>query len=307
MVKLRTIFFGNNTPQLETLLENTEVKAIFTKESDTDLNVQKILKIAEHNKIPIYYPKSIKLEKDRTSYNIINQINPDIIISGGYHLIIPQEIIDIPKYKTINIHPALLPKYRGAHVIQWQIINDEKETGTTLHYMTKNLDDGDIIRQTRVPLKDEDDAWTIWQKTSAKGSELLKEVIGDIEKTEHLESYTQKGLEATIYHKRSPEDGRIEWDKTGRQIYNLTRALVNPWPGAFFDYNNYRYIINKVKIETDKNIKLPLGTIPGTVYRVNNQKLSVVTGDGLIHINKMDIREYNGTFKEFLDGMYIGK
>ena len=230
MGKLRIIFLGNNPKYFLTLLKLTNLVAVFTKHSDTDINVKKILAICKEKNIPVYRQHTIKLDIDRTPYDIIKKINPDLIVSGGYHLVVPEEIINIPKYKTINIHQALLPRYRGQHVIQWQIINDEKETGTTIHYMSKKLDEGNIIKQKKCLIKDEDNALTIWEKTSGIGSLLLKEVIHHLEKYGSLKSIKQDETAATYYRARKLEDGRINWKSTCRQIFNLVRALVSPWP-----------------------------------------------------------------------------
>ena len=295
--RLNTIFLGNNILYFNILLESTDLLAVFTKDSRQDKNIEKIKHICSERKIPFYSPQIIKLEKDRSAYELIKKINPDLIVSGGYHLIVPEEIINLPKFGTVNLHQALLPKYRGQHVLQWQIINDEKETGTTLHYMSKKLDDGDIIYQEKCQITHEDTALTIWEKTSKIGYNLLKKFIEDLENNKPIKAMKQDDTRATYYHARKPEDGKINWKSSCKQLFNLARALVQPWPGAFFRYKAKEYIVDKVSYDEKKTDKKP-----GTIIDKSDKELKISVVDGLVYIKKSDIRSPITNFSEFNKG-----
>ncbi len=299
MNKIKTIFFGNNIPQFEVLLNKTELKAVFTRESNNDEKIRYIKEQCQDKNIAVYTPKNIKPDKDSIALEQIKNINPDLIVSGGYHLVVPQEIIDIPKYSTINIHPALLPKYRGQHVIQWQIINDEKITGTTIHYMTKDLDKGDIILQKSCELNDNDTALDVWEKTSEIGKELLEKTIDTITQTGKIAAYKQDESKATYFNARKPEDGRIKFNQTSKQIYNLTRALVNPWPGAYFIHNNKKYLMDKIII--NNHVK---GTA-GNIKNITNDTIEVYTSNGSVILNKNNFRDETIDINEFKIGEVI--
>ena len=134
---LRTVFFGNNPETMSEVINDSNVLAIFTKDLD-EPNIQEIRKIAKGYNIPVYYPKTNRMEEDKDILKLLNDSRVDLIISSGWHLIMPAEIINIPKYGTINFHPSFLPSYRGQHVIQWQIINGEREGGLLFISCLKN-------------------------------------------------------------------------------------------------------------------------------------------------------------------------
>jgi len=175
----------------------------------------------------------------------LKNLKPDLILVNSYSMILPKEILDIPKRGAINIHGAMLPKYRGANVLNWVLINGEKETGITLHYMNEDIDAGDIIAQTKIKISFTDTASTLKRKFARTVITLLKKEWPNIINN-NVRRMPQDNSIATVVHRRKPEDGLIDWSKPAIEIYNLIRALVKPYPGAYyFDKKGNKIIIDK--------------------------------------------------------------
>lgn len=175
----------------------------------------------------------------------IRAINPDLILVHSYSMKLPKEILDIPKYGSINIHFALLPKYRGANPIQWAIINYENKTGVTMHHMTDVIDAGDIIAQRECSMLFTDTWGDVRDKLLRITDSMLSEetpriLSGDIKGTPQDESV------ATTMKRRTPDDGEFSWGEQPINIYNKIRALVRPLPGAFYyDASGNKVVIDK--------------------------------------------------------------
>jgi methionyl-tRNA formyltransferase/L-amino acid N-acyltransferase YncA len=160
-------------------------------------------------------------------------LDPDLILVNSYSMLIRPEILAIPRFGALNIHGALLPQYRGCNPTQWALLNDETETGVTMHYMDAHFDTGDIIAQRRVPIHFED-TWRDIQARSMVATEaMLAEELPKLLKGTNSRQ-PQDESKAHYWPRRHPEDGRIDWGQNVLYIYNLIRALVKPHPGAFY-------------------------------------------------------------------------
>lgn len=165
----------------------------------------------------------------------ITEADPDFIFCIGGMQIIPQEVLDSPKQGTLNIHPALLPKYRGRFSTVHALFNNETETGATLHFMDENLDSGPIIAQERFPITPTDTGKTIYDKFTDAGTTLFRELVDRIKKGEAIVGTPQNENDATYYPKGLPGDGKIDWDWDGRTIERFIRAMTfEPFPPADF-------------------------------------------------------------------------
>ncbi len=197
---------------------------------------------------------------------LIRKLNPDLMLVNSYSMIIEEEILSIPEWCCINIHGAILPEYRGANVLQWVIINDEPETGVTIHYMDRGLDTGDIIAQKRVPVSFEDTWQTLQQRVNRATDETLTDIMPDI-LSGRVKRIPQRNDSAGTWLRRHPEDGRIEWTWSVRRIYNMIRALVKPLPGAYCLTHSGKNII------LDEFLSIPQVTKLKYSYNVGNQDL----------------------------------
>ena len=285
--KLAVLFFGNNPVVLDNLIKNSNLLTIFCRPADNnDENILKVKEIAKKYSISVKQPNKKNLYK-HASY--IKNLNPDLIVVCGYKYIIPKQIFDIAKFRTINIHPSYLPAYRGQHVINWAIINGEKETGVTIHYIDEGIDTGDIILQNKILISFEDTAKTLHDKIYHKACELLLNVLDDIASGKTLQSKKQDDTNATYFKPRNPEDGRIDWNMNGLDIYNLIRALVEPWPGAYSYIKGNQIILRSAKFD---NV-LPYNP-SGEIIDVSDSTLTINVKNGKLIVDDYQVIDKNG-------------
>ena len=200
---------------------------------------------------------------------------PDLIFSFYYRNMIKEEILNIPRLGAFNMHGSLLPKYRGRVPINWAVLHGEKETGVTLHHMVKRADAGDIVDQEAVPIGREDTAQDVFGKCVAAARLVLER---------QLEALTQGTAprrkqdesQATYFGGRKPEDGRIDWTTSAENIYNLIRAVTQPYPGAFTEVDGKKLFVWWAKPLTGHDGK------PGQVVSID--PLVVATGSGSLEI-----------------------
>ena len=217
-----------------------------------------------------------RIENNKKFLSQIKSLSPDLIVVVGYNKLIPREIFEIPKYKSINMHPSYLPYYRGQHVINWALINGEKETGVTIHVLNEKFDKGPIIKQKKIPIYLDEDIVSLSKRISKAGGKLLVEVIDNL-KQKNFRTVKQSHIRAKYYRPRKPEDGKIDWNNSSKKIYNLVRALVDPYPNAFTYINNKKIYIKSCKFFNNKIKKKP-----GLIISVD--KLRVACKRGIIEI-----------------------
>lgn len=193
--------------------------------------------------IEVYQPDNINSED---SLEKLGALNPDIIVVVAYGQILKKQVLKLPKHGCLNVHASLLPKYRGAAPINWAIIDGEKQTGVTIMQMDKGLDTGDMILKSSIEISDEDDYISIHDKLAKIGGSLLIEALNDLEKGKIIRTPQDDSLSnyAPMIFK---DTGKINWNKSGKDIYNLVMGL-KPWPCAFTNYKDIMVKIHKVSI-----------------------------------------------------------
>lgn len=296
---LNVIFMGTPefcVPILESLIENTNVIAVVTQPDKEVGRKRQILyspikELAIKNNIKVLQPIKIKEE-----YQEIIDLNPDIIITCAYGQIVPEIILNNPKYGCINVHASLLPKLRGGAPIHKSIIYGYDKTGITIMYMDKGMDTGDMISKCEVEIDNNDTAQTLHDKLQKVSVPLLLDTLKDIIKgTNKREKQNEK--EATYAYNISREEEHIDFNKTSKEIYNQIRGL-NSWPGAYASLD-------------DKNIKIysslindkSYDTKPGTIINVDKNGIEVVTKDGSILITELQLPGKKKTLiKDFING-----
>lgn len=232
--EIRIVFMGTpdfSVPVLEMLIENYQVIGIVSQPDKQvgrsgKMSTSPVKAVALRENIPLYQPMKI-----RDDYDFILKWNPDMIVTCAYGQIIPKELLEYPKYGCINVHASLLPKHRGGAPIHHAIIEGDTTSGVTIMKMGLGMDDGDIIRQSSIPIEDKDTAESLFHKLSILGSELLKNTIPDI-LNGSVEYIAQKEEEATFSYNIKPEDEKIDFTKTRREVYNQIRGL-NSFPVAY--------------------------------------------------------------------------
>jgi len=271
------------------LLESkANVRAIFTYEDDPNEEVwfSSVKSLALEYNIPYFTPEGVS---DGASIELIRSLKPEILFSFYYRHLIPKEVLSIPQLGAFNMHGSLLPKYRGRACVNWAIINGEKETGATLHYMTEKPDKGDIVDQERVPIEYTDTALDVMLKVAEAAKEIITRALPLIEKGIAPRRSQDPSL-ATYFGRRRPEDGIIKWEKDAIQIYNLVRAVTHPYPGAFTFYKGRKIFVWKASVLNEDSKE-----VPGTV--LSTAPFEVATGRGKIRIERC---QEEG--KEELDG-----
>jgi methionyl-tRNA formyltransferase len=188
---------------------------------------------AAHLAIPVTQPTAIKNNAEFREQ--LTAIKSDAIIVVGYGRIIPQWMIDLPRLGNLNLHASLLPKYRGAAPIQWAIASGESVTGVTTMRIDAGLDTGDILLQREITIADEDTAETLGPKLASLGADLMVETLRRFTKGE-VRPVPQDNTQATLAPILTKEDGRMDFTRTARDLFNRLRGF-QPWPGAFTSFN----------------------------------------------------------------------
>jgi methionyl-tRNA formyltransferase len=178
--------------------------------------------------VPVLQPNRAR---DPEFIERLRELAPDLIVVAAYGQILPQALLDIPRVGCLNVHTSLLPKYRGAAPIQWALLNGESETGVTIMKMDAGLDTGPMLAQAKTLIEPADNAQTLHDRLATMGAALLLRTI-----PEYLEGRIQpqpQPAEGVSYARKiSKEDGRIDWSKPAKSIWNRLRAFT-PWPGVF--------------------------------------------------------------------------
>ena len=261
---------------------------------------------AEKYKIPVFQPEQIK----NFQSEILN-LKSEIIVVAAYAQLIPKEILNIPKYGCINVHGSLLPKYRGAAVIQAPILHGDKETGITIMKMNAGLDTGPILSQSRIKIKQTDNAGTLYDKLSQIGADLLVKTLKKYISGE-IKPIAQDEKKASYVGMLKKKDGLINWSKSDEEIERFIRAMT-PWPGAYAQVKSpaksagrrqskvESYLMLKI-LETEyKPISINKYKI-GELFLYAN-KLAVQCGKGALIIKKLQLAgKKQTTAEEFLRG-----
>ncbi len=226
---------------------------------------------AEALGLPVYQPESLR---NGAILSYLEEKAPEIIVVVAYGKLLPEYVLNFPKYGCVNMHASLLPKYRGAAPIQWSILNGEKETGVTSMHMDKGLDTGDMILKSTVEITDADTAASLHDKLADSAALLAVETLKKLaDGTAPREK--QNDADSSYAPLLTKELGNVDWTVSTREILDKVRGLF-PWPGAYSYKDGERFKIIEVSGAEGK------GT-PGEVLE-NRGKLVVATGDGAVEI-----------------------
>ena len=260
-----------------------DIAAIFTHEDDSDENCwfDSVKEWASQKNIATDTTEEVNSPPWIAK---IAAINPDIIFSFYYRQMICQKILDLPRMGAFNLHGSYLPYYRGRCPVNWVIINGEKQTGVTLHYMVEKPDAGDIVGQKPVVIDFSDTAKTLYNKLCGAAKELLDEVLPLINRGQILRQKQDLG-QGSYYGGRRPEDGRIDWKKSAEEIYNLIRAVTEPYPGAFAILNNDEKII----IWWAEPVVSNEAFMPGKLI-ITDKEILVQTGKNAIKLLNIEVK-----------------
>lgn len=251
---------------------------------------------AESKNIKVYQPE--KIRKDEELYETLKSLKPDVIVVVAFGQILPQKILDIPKYGSVNVHGSLLPKYRGAAPIQWAIISGEKVTGITTMYMDAGMDTGDMIQKAEVKIEDDDNFGTLYEKMKVKGGELIVQTLEKI--ADGVAPRVKQPDDFTLAPMIEKTLGNIDWNNNSEDIRNLVRGL-NPIPGAYTNIECQKMKIWRVEFS---NMKKTDEMLPGMVIKADKKEgLLISTKDGILDIAEIQLPNSKRMLaKEYLNG-----
>lgn len=289
MDKLKIVFMGTpnfSVPILEALIEKYDVIGVVTQ-PDKEVGRKKVLTASpvkecalKHN-IPVFQPKRIRKE-----YHDIVALNPDIIVTAAYGQIVGMELLNSPKYRSINVHGSLLPKYRGGAPIQRSIMNGDKYTGITIMYMEKGMDSGDILSQRSLEILDSDNNETLFEKMSYLGRDLLLETLPKLIEGTITPIKQDENLVTYAYNIESTEE-ELDFSQDARSVFNKIRAL-SPAPGAYFKLKD-----EKIKIFSSRVSELIHNENVGSIINVSKKGFMIACGNGTV----LDVLEIQQTGK----------
>lgn len=286
---MKLVFFGTPeiaVPSLRYLIdkEDIEVAAVITQPDKPSgrghkLTPSPVKIVALENNIQIYQPKSIR--KEAELLNLLRELKPDIFITVAFGQILSQEVLDIPRLGTVNLHASLLPKYRGANPIQWPIINGDKVTGVTTMLTDIGIDTGDILLKEEIQIDDEINNQDLYDKIAELGPELLYKTITALDNDE-IQRIKQNHEESTHAPKLKKEDGQINWNTKARSLHNKIRGMQQ-WPSVYCFYkdNLIKIIKSEIYEENVKNLSV------GKIKSIIKEGIVVSTTDGDILLTQL--------------------
>lgn len=260
---------------------NHEILAVYTKMAKPQgrgmqLQNTPIYEKATELGLKVFTPKTLKKPEE---WEKLKEFNADIFVVVAYGLILPKEVINIAKYGCINIHPSLLPRWRGASPLQRAIMAGDKETGVCIIVLGEGLDDGDILACKKIKIDDDMDIESLHNQLSIEGANLMLKCLDDIEKNKKVIA-TPQASEGMIYaEKIDKEEGKLNFNDPIDKIYNTIRA-IGLLTGTYFEHNEGRIKILKAKIQkslTENEKKLQNGEII-----ITKNDLSIKCSDGLL-------------------------
>lgn len=303
----KIVFFGSDENSAKLLAELIQaeynIELVVTKTSKKTGRSQKqnlVKKIAEQSNLKIVEKDKLN---DPESIQIIQNTEANLAILLSYGTMIPQEILDSFPLGIINIHPSLLPKYRGPSPVQTALLNGDQETGVSIMLLTKEMDAGPIIVQKKIAINIDDNHETLNNKLFSLGNKLL---MNNLEKyiQGKIQAHSQDNNQVTFSQMIKKEDGLIDWHNSAQKIKNQIRAFYN-WPGAYTYFNNKLLKIIEAKT-SEENTKHQIGEV-----FLEEDKVTIQTKNGLLYPlviqiegkQKMDINSFVNGYQDFIGGV----
>ena len=306
MKNKNVVFMGTPkfaVPVLEMLIKKTNVMLVVTQPDKMvgrkkEIKFSPVKEVAIKNNIEVFQPNKIKED-----YEILKNLDIDLIVTCAFGQILPKEVLDLPKYASINVHASILPKYRGSAPIEYAIMNGDSKTGVTIMYMDEGMDTGDIIKISELPIYDNDTSGSIHEKLAILGSTTLESTLEDI--FSGNVKRIKQGTDYSIAPKIKREDEQIDFNNKGIDIINKIRAF-NPSPLANIIIDD-----KEIKVFDAKFVKKDIKRI-SEIVEIDKDKLGISCIDGIIYLNTIKpMGKSIMNIKSFLNGInkdkYLGK
>ena len=303
--RLRLLFMGTSefaVPSLAILVRNGYMIVGVVTQPDRQRGRGKMVQpspvriFAKENHLSVIQVEHVR---DKEFLSIFGDLSPDMVVLAAFGQILPREIIEAPEKGCINVHPSLLPKYRGAAPINWALIQGEEKTGVSIMLMDEGLDAGDILLQEETMIGSEETFGELHDRLSEMGAELLLKTIGMIVKGA-VRRIPQDASFATYARRLNKEDGRIHWEANVGDIANLIRGL-SPSPGAYTFLEG-----KKLKIFAARKEEAPVTESAGKIGRETKRGLPVAAKNGYIYLHDVQLENRKRmSVHDFLRGYRI--
>jgi len=283
---MRSVFFGSPdfaVPCLEVLHEISDVAGVISQPDrpagrGLSMRPPAVKQRALELGLDVWQPKKVRTSDFAER---LRQLNADVGVVVAYGRILPRAVLDAPRTGCVNVHASLLPRWRGAAPIQWSIVNGDPETGVTLMQMDEGMDTGPILATATTTIERNDDATTLSERLSKLGAELLRQelpryVAGELTPTPQDDAY------ATMAPLLEKAHGRIDWNKSSREVHNQIRGM-NPWPGAHTTLAGRRIKVHRAQFSTLD----PETAVPGQVTGLDPEGILVACADGTIELQEL--------------------
>lgn len=295
---------------LEGLLDdaNYDVLAVVTQPDRAvgrkkEIKMTPVKEVALAHNLPVYQPEKMSGSDEMAE---LMTLGADGIVTAAFGQFLPTKLLDSVDF-AVNVHASLLPKYRGGAPIHYAIINGDKEAGVTIMEMVKKMDAGDMIAKASTPITDEDNVGTMFEKLAVIGCDLLLKTLPDYI-AGNIKPEPQDESKATFSPNITPEEERIDWNKSAREVFNHIRGLY-PWPVAHTLLDGKRFKIYEASLAEGQGQ-------PGQIIEKGKETLVVATGDGAISLKtvqlagkpRMSVVDFlNGVGRELEVGELIGE
>lgn len=268
---------------LEGLLDdaNYDVLAVVTQPDRAvgrkkEIKMTPVKEVALAHNLPVYQPEKMSGSDEMAE---LMTLGADGIVTAAFGQFLPTKLLDSVDF-AVNVHASLLPKYRGGAPIHYAIINGDKEAGVTIMEMVKKMDAGDMIAKASTPITDEDNVGTMFEKLAVIGRDLLLKTLPDYI-AGNIKPEPQDGSKATFSPNITPEEERIDWNKSAREVFNHIRGLY-PWPVAHTLLDGKRFKIYEASLAEGQGQ-------PGQIIEKGKETLVVATGDGAISLKTVQL------------------
>ena len=281
---MRVVFMG--TPDIaatclkKIIADGFDVVAVYTqpdrpKGRGMKMVYSPVKELALQHDLPVFQPESFK---DDTAVEQLRQLQPDVVAVVAYGRILPQRVLDIATKGCVNIHASILPQYRGSAPYQWAVLDGCTETGVTAQFMSRGVDEGDIIDVAKTAIDENETAGQLLDRLAVLGADLLSSVLGRFAEGDVV-GVPQDGSQATFAPMLDKSICPIDWNKTARQIHNQVRGL-HPWPVATMEMKGQRFKVHETRV-------LDRSGEAGQILELAKTGLVIACGEGAVEIRQL--------------------
>ena len=281
---MRVVFMG--TPDIaatclkKILADGFEVVAVYTqpdrpKGRGMKLVCSPVKEVAIANNLPVFQPENFREEE---TVEQLRALKPDVCAVVAYGRILPQKVLDVPAFGCVNIHASVLPQYRGSAPYQWAVLDGQTETGVTAQFMSRGVDEGDVIDVSKTPIGENETAGELLDRLAVLGADLLSKTLTRFEAGEVV-GIPQNGAEVSFAPMLDKTMSPIDWNKTARQVHNHVRGL-HPWPVATMELQGKIFKVHETRV-ADGSGK------PGEILGLTKTGLVIACGEGAVEIRSL--------------------